>query len=42
MNRFGFVLLIGLFANPALAHHPLDAMAMTTLSEGLLSGIGHH
>lgn len=28
-------------ATPALAHHPLGGKAMTTFSDGLLSGVGH-
>ena len=28
-------------ASPALAHHPLGGMPMTTFSHGLLSGVGH-
>lgn len=30
-----------LTATPALAHHPLGGAAMTTFSDGLLSGVGH-
>lgn len=30
-----------LIASPALAHHPLGGAPMVTLSDGLLSGIGH-
>lgn len=34
-------LLFTVAATPALAHHPLGGLPMTTFGEGLLSGIGH-
>lgn len=30
-----------LIATPALAHHPLGGLPMTTFAEGVLSGVGH-
>ncbi|SHJ15375.1 urease accessory protein [Palleronia salina] len=32
---------LALAATPALAHHPLAGMEMTTFAHGLLSGVGH-
>ncbi len=39
----GALALLGALAlaGPALAHHPLGGAPMTTLAQGLLSGIGH-
>lgn len=34
-------LATGAAAGPALAHHPLGGMPMSTFTQGLLSGIGH-
>lgn len=33
--------LAALAATPALAHHPLGGMPMTTFAHGMLSGVGH-
>ena len=33
--------LATLIASPALAHHPLAGAPMETLSDGILSGVGH-
>lgn len=33
--------IAALAASPALAHHPLGGMPMTTFAHGLLSGVGH-
>ena len=38
---FGYRLPLTAFPHIALAHHPLAGAPMTTLQEGLLSGIGH-
>ncbi|SLN39486.1 HupE/UreJ family protein [Oceanibacterium hippocampi] len=37
----GLVALGVLVSAPALAHHPLGGMPMTTFGHGLLSGVGH-
>ncbi len=41
MKRLLTAGLLTLAATPALAHHPLGGLPMTTFSEGLLSGVGH-
>ncbi len=41
MNRFLLAAAGALIASPALAHHPLGGMPMTTFAHGLLSGVGH-
>ncbi|GMG85526.1 hypothetical protein LNKW23_47480 [Paralimibaculum aggregatum] len=43
MTRKTFTLaaLLALATTPALAHHPLGGMPMTTFAQGMLSGIGH-
>jgi len=41
MRLIAIILLTGLCATPALAHHPLGGMPMETLTHGILSGIGH-
>jgi len=41
LSRFVPALAVALAATPAFAHHPLAGAAMTTFSQGLLSGIGH-
>ncbi|SDY62386.1 urease accessory protein [Jannaschia faecimaris] len=41
MKRFLIAAGAALAATPALAHHPLGGLPMTTFSEGLLSGVGH-
>ena len=40
MNR-PLAAALALAATPALAHHPLGGAPMTTLADGLLSGVGH-
>jgi len=35
------VAFAGLLSSPAYAHHPLGGLPMETLSDGVLSGIGH-
>ena len=41
MTRFLAALGATLIATPALAHHPLGGLPMTTFAEGVLSGVGH-
>lgn len=41
MRLTTILLLTGLIATPALAHHPLGGMPMETLTQGILSGVGH-
>ncbi|MBM2574712.1 HupE/UreJ family protein [Jannaschia sp. Os4] len=41
MTRFLAALGATLIATPALAHHPLGGLPMTTFAEGALSGVGH-
>lgn len=41
MKRLLTAGLATLAATPALAHHPLGGLPMTTFAEGLLSGVGH-
>jgi len=41
MQKIFITVLLSLVAGPALAHHPLAGMPMTTFNHGLLSGIGH-
>jgi urease accessory protein len=41
MPKTLLTVVIWLLASPALAHHPLGGLPMQTLSDGLLSGIGH-
>lgn len=41
MQKLILLMLLSLLAGPALAHHPLAGMPMTTLMHGLMSGIGH-
>ncbi len=42
MKTTAFLLPLALLAaTPALAHHPLAGMPMTTFAEGVLSGVGH-
>ena len=41
MPRLTLTLFLSLFTAPALAHHPLDGLPMSTLGDGLMSGIGH-
>jgi urease accessory protein len=39
--RFAFTALAAFAASPALAHHPMGGATPSTLTEGLLSGLGH-
>lgn len=41
MQKLIIAVLLSLVAGPALAHHPLAGMPMTTFAHGLLSGFGH-
>ena len=41
MKRVLTIAAVALVATPAFAHHPMGGATPTTLSEGLLSGIGH-
>ena len=42
MNRYLLAAVVfTMSAVPALAHHPLGGMPMETLTDGLLSGVGH-
>lgn len=41
MKRLATFAALALAAGPAIAHHPLQGAPMTTLGDGLLSGIGH-
>ncbi|MDH3761976.1 MAG: HupE/UreJ family protein [Gammaproteobacteria bacterium] len=41
MRSIALLLLSGLFATAALAHHPLGGMPMETFTHGILSGVGH-
>ncbi|CTQ49870.1 HupE/UreJ family protein [Jannaschia donghaensis] len=41
MKRFLIAATAALAATPALAHHPLGGLPMTSFSQGLLSGVGH-
>lgn len=42
MNKLSSkTLFLILISTPALAHHPLDGIPMTTVSHGLLAGVGH-
>ena len=41
MNRTIAAAALAFAATPALAHHPLKGLPMQTLSDGLLSGLGH-
>ena len=41
MKRLLGIAALALAATPALAHHPLGGMEMTSFGQGLLSGIGH-
>ena len=41
MKRLLIACLAGLWAPPALAHHPMDGAPMETFAHGLLSGVGH-
>ncbi|MEX2518146.1 MAG: HupE/UreJ family protein [Paracoccaceae bacterium] len=41
MLRYAVFAATALAALPALAHHPLGGAPMTTLQDGLLSGVGH-
>lgn len=41
MKRFLTAAAATLLATPALAHHPLGGLPMTTFMEGVLSGVGH-
>jgi urease accessory protein len=41
MKRLLLALGATLAASPALAHHPLEGMPMTTFADGILSGVGH-
>ncbi|MBT8437717.1 MAG: HupE/UreJ family protein [Gammaproteobacteria bacterium] len=41
MQKIIIAALLSLLAGPALAHHPLAGMPMTTFTHGLLSGFGH-
>ena len=41
MKRLFALAAAGLFAGPALAHHPLGGLPMETFAHGLLSGVGH-
>lgn len=41
MQKIIVLMLLSLLAGPALAHHPLAGMPVTTFVEGLMSGFGH-
>jgi urease accessory protein len=41
MQNIIVLMLLSLLAGPALAHHPLAGMPVTTFVEGLMSGFGH-
>lgn len=41
MRSIALLLLSGLFATAALAHHPLGGMPLETFTHGILSGVGH-
>jgi len=41
MQKIIVLMLLSLLAGPALAHHPLAGMPVTTFAQGLMSGFGH-
>jgi len=41
MQKIIVLMLLSLLAGPALAHHPLAGMPVTTFVHGLMSGFGH-
>ncbi len=41
MQNIIIAVLLSLLAGPALAHHPLAGMPVTTFVQGLMSGFGH-
>ena len=41
MQKIIVLMLLSLLAGPALAHHPLAGMPVTTFVQGLMSGFGH-
>ena len=41
MKKLAIIAGAALAATPALAHHPLGGLPMTTIGEGVLSGVGH-
>ena len=41
MQKITVLMLLSLHAGPALAHHPLAGMPVTTFVQGLMSGFGH-
>lgn len=41
MQKIIVLMILSLLAGPALAHHPLAGMPVTTFVQGLMSGFGH-